>query len=263
MSGVRTLTAEIGKLAALPAAWVAVAVATLGSLGVTVLNAAGVRDAVAAGDSAALGYTSAVEAAFSAVPLGTVGAVILGVVAMSSEYTPNGTEAGGGRQITTTLTTTPSRWRVLVAKALAVSALVLLVAAVTVPACLAVAHVLVGDVPDGGAPHDAVARTVGTAVYWALTALLALAVTVVTRSGLVPLVVLVVNSSTVSFSLLVGRLTPLARFLPDAAGISLFARDWEPPGGVALAPLAGGLVMAAWAVGALAVAGLVLTRRDA
>ena len=234
MSGVRTSRAEIGKLAALPAAWVAVAVATLGSLGITVLNAVGVRDAVAAGESATLGYTSAVEAAFSAVPLGTVGAVVLGVVAMSSEYTPNGAEAGGGRQITATLTATPSRWRVLVAKALAVSALVLVTAAVTVPACLVVARLLVGDVPDAGAPHDAVARSVGTAVYWVLTALLALAVTVVTRSGLVPLVVLVVNSSMVSLSLLLGRLTPLARFLPDAAGIPLFARDWEPPGGVAV-----------------------------
>lgn len=87
MTLAQTLAAEVRKVATLPAALAAFAVIALGSIGITMLNAFGVRADLESGRSDALGYTSPVEAVFSAVPLGTVGAVILGVVAISSEYT--------------------------------------------------------------------------------------------------------------------------------------------------------------------------------
>jgi hypothetical protein len=263
MSLRHALAAELRKTATLPAALVAVAVAALGSSGITLLNAFSVRSAVTSGRPGLVAYTSPVEAAFSAAPLGTVGAVILGVVAISSEYTANSSDAGGGRQISATLTAMPRRLTVLTAKAVSVVLLVAVTAAVTIPASLALAYGVIGHATTSPAdPGDIIARSLGVAVYWALTGLLAMAITVLTRSGIAPLIVLIVNSSLVSVSLLLTKLTSMARYLPDLAGIRLFSRDtiaFDDP----LGPLTGGLVMTAWTVGVLTIAAGVLTRRDA
>ena len=264
MTILRTVAAELRKTVTLPATSAALAVAALGSIAITALNAVGVRNALADGHPELVAYTSPVEAVFSAVPLGTVGAVILGVIVMSSEYTANSSDAGGGRQITATLTATPRPLAVLGAKAVAVVLLVAATAAVTVPASLALADAVIGDAaPAPDRLGDTIARSLGVGLYWALTALIALAITVLTRSGIVPLIVLIANSSLVSVSLLLTNLTPLARYLPDLAGIRLFERDEFIALDDALDPVTGALVMAAWAAGLLAVAAVVFNRRDA
>lgn len=104
-------------------------------------------------------------------------------------------------------------------------------------------------------------RAVGAVVYWVLTALIACAVTVFTRSGIIPLALLIVNSSLVSFSLLLTRVSPLARYLPDVAGAQMVNANY--PAQNMLGPLAGGLVMSAWTAGLLVVAAVVFARRDA
>ena len=255
------VAAEVRKTLTLPATLVALAVAVLGPVGITLLNALSVRSALRAGQPELTAYGTAAEAVLSAVPLGTVGAVVLGVVAVGSEYTTNSTGAGGGRQITATLTATPNRIAVLAAKATAVVLLVAAAAGVAIPASLALAGGILGA-DAAPAPADAPSRLVGAGVYWALTALIALAVTVFTRSGVIPVIVLVVNSALVSVSYLLSHLTPLARYLPDLAGASLFAGDLLAFDD-ALAPLPGGLVMAGWAAGLLILAGVVFVRRDA
>jgi hypothetical protein len=259
---VNTVAAELRKTVTLPATSVAAAVTVLGCLGISALNAVHVRDALASGRPDLVGYVSPVDAAFSAAPLGTVGAVVLGVVVISSEYAVNSPDAGGGRQIGATLTATPRRLLLLAAKALVVVALVAALAAVALPVSLAVAHAVIGEpvaaVFSGGLP----ARSAGVALYWALTALMAMAVTVVTRSGIVPLVVLITNSSLVSFSLLLSMLTPLAFWLPDAAGFRLLAGDLSFSAGRSLEPVPGALVMAAWTAALLVTAAVVLNRRD-
>jgi ABC-2 type transport system permease protein len=258
------LAAELRKALTLPATHVALAVGVLGPIPIAVLNAFSVRHALASGRAELVGYTSAADALFSAVPLGTVSAVILGVLAISSEYAANRSDAGSGRQITTTLASTPRRLRLLAAKALTVVVLLAAVAAVTLPAGLAVATAIVGDADEAPTGLDALlARSFGAWLYWTLTALMALAITVLTRSGVIPLIVLIVNSSLVSLSLLLSRLTPLARYLPDIAGARLFASETSMAIGNALEPVTGGLVMAAWAVGLLAIAAATFTRRDA
>lgn len=262
MSRLRVVAAELRKTATLPAALAAVAVAGPVTLAITLLNAFAVRDAVQSGQPWVVGYTSPVEVAFSAAPLGTVGAVILGVVAISSEYTATSSDAGGGRPITATLTGTPQRLAVLTAKAAAVVVLVAALAAVTLPTSLWLAYLVVGGAPAPDGLDELVARSAGAALYWVLMGLIAMAVTVLTRSGILPLVVLITNSSLVSVSLLLIPLTPLARYLPDLAGIRLFAGDWiavDDP----LDPVTGGLVMAGWAGGLLAVSAIVFHRRDA
>lgn len=252
--------AELRKVVTLPGAAVAAALAVLGCAGTSVLNSFHVRDRLAAGRTDLLGYTSPVDAAFSAAPLGTVAAVVIGVVAISSEYTVNSPDAGGGRQIGTTLTAAPRRLALLGAKALVVVLLVVAAAAVALPLSLSLAHAVVG----GPVVVDGVwARAVGASVYWALTALMAMAVTVLTRSGIVPLIVFIANSSVVSISLLLSMVTPLAYWLPDSAGIALFSGDLHVAADRILDPVTGGLVMAAWAVALLVVAAVVLIRRDA
>jgi ABC-type transport system involved in multi-copper enzyme maturation permease subunit len=207
-------------------------------------------------------FTSVFEAAYAAVPLGTVGAVVFGVVVMSSEYTANSADAGSGRQITATLAASPHRVGLLVAKALTVVLLVAVTAAASIPACVGVAHLIIGDsATEVIGVGDALVRSLGATLYWTLTGLIAFAITVLTRSGIIPLVVLIANSSLVSVSLLLTNLTPLAYWLPDLAGRKLFIGMPTVAGGPGVET--GAWVMAAWTLGLLAIAGAVFSRRDA
>ena len=263
MTLLRALAAELRKAVSLPATWAGIAVALLGSLGITLHNSFTARNAIAAGRAdELLASTSPFETGYAAAPLGAVGAVIIGVILISSEYTANSPDAGGGRQLTTTLATIPQRLVVLAAKAVTVVLLVAVTALVTLPACLALAHALIGDTGhETVTTQDALLRWLGAALYWTLTGLLALAITVLTRSGIIPLIVLIVNSSLVSVSLLLTNITPLAHWLPDMAGRRLFGGIGTVDGGLEALP--GALVMGAWAVALLAVASIVFSRRDA
>lgn len=245
MSALDAVAAELRKAATLPSMLAALAVAVLGPVALAALNAT-------SADSPA---DSPAEAALSAAPFLTVGAIVLGVVAAGSEY-------GGGRQIATTLAAMPRRVTMLAAKAAAVGLLVALAAAVALPAALLVAR-LVAGADAGPAPNDVLGRAAGAGVYAILTALLTLAITVLTRSGVVPLIVLIANGSVVSVSFLLYKVTSLARYLPDLAGMRMVAGDQLTSIEDALGPLTGGLVMAGWAAALLAVAAAVLVRRDA
>lgn len=262
MSFWNTLVAELRKTVTLPSSWAAAAVTLLGSAGITALTAASTRAALDSGARGSATSASVFEAAYSAVPLGTVGAVVLGVVAMSSEYTANSADAGSGRQITATLAASPHRVGLLGAKALTVVLLVAVTAATTIPASVGVAHLVIGDsATEVIGVGDALVRSLGATLYWTLTGLIAFAITVFTRSGIIPLVVLIANSSLVSFSLLLTNLTPLAYWLPDLAGRKLFVGMPTVEGGPGVET--GALVMAAWTFGLLAIAGAVFSRRDA
>jgi ABC-type transport system involved in multi-copper enzyme maturation permease subunit len=257
------VSAELRKTVALPAAGVAAVITVLGSVGLTLLNSVGVREAIRSGHPQGVAYTSPVEAVFSAVPIGTVGAVILGVIAISSEYTPESADAGGGRPITATLTATPRRTAVLVAKALTVALLTLTAAAATIPACLGAADLILDGVSTPHSrPADTVGRSIGVALYWVFTALLALAITGLARSGVIPLILFITNTSVVSVSVLLLHLTALARYLPDLAGIGMFERDQQTLHGL-LGALPGGLVMTAWVIVALTISAVALSARDA
>ncbi len=262
MTLMRALVAELRKAATLPGVWAGAGVAALGSVALTVLNASIARAAIDAGEPQRVADTSPFETAFSAMPLGTVGAVVIGVVIVSSEYARGRAEAGGARQITTTLAAIPGRTTVLVAKAVTLVLAVAAVVAVTLPASVGVALLLIGgDGSETVTLGDAVARGLGGTLYWTLMGLLALAIAMLTRGGIIPLVVLIANSSVVSISILLTNLTPLAHWLPDLAGRRLFDGPYMMEGGLDALP--GGLVMAGWALLMLGIAGVVFARRDA
>jgi ABC-2 type transport system permease protein len=257
-----TLRAELGKAVTLPATLVAVVVGLFGTAAVTALNSLTVHHALTTGRPDLVASTAPLDIAFAAMPLGTVAAVIIGVTTISSEYTANRADAGGGRQISTTLAAVPHRMRLLTAKVLTVVLLVVAMAVVAIPVTVGLAHAVIGPAGSDTVPlGEAFARGLGGTLYWTLTALLALAITVLTRSGLVPLIVLIVNSSLVSVSLLLLRLTPWANWLPDLAGRRLFGGLSTVEGGPSATP--GAVVMAGWSLGLLVIAGAVFARRDA
>ena len=226
-----TLKTELLKLAGLPSAWGAVLFGLTGPPLVALLNS---RNPAAGG----------VGQGFMEMAFGALSAIILGVVTVGSEYRTG--------QLATSLTCVPSRLRFLVSKG---GALVLVVAP------LAVVTAVLTLTVSGSLNSAAVPRIGGGVVYWVLYSLLAFSITLLTRSGIVPLVVLMLNSSVVSVSYLLSRVFSAANYLPDLAGAHLVVRDMATSG--SLDPLTGGLVMAGWVVALLAIATVVFHRRDA
>ncbi|MGW0063457.1 ABC transporter permease [Streptosporangium sandarakinum] len=252
----RALRAELLKLSGIPSAWVAVVIGLVVPFAVAALNAGARSAGRAAGGSDPAG----VDAGFQELAFGVIGVVVLGVVAASSEYFAEGGDSAGGRQITASLTAVPSRVRFLAAKAGALILAAAVLAALSTAATLTVSRVVPGELTAPLTSADA-PRVLGVVAYWVLTALLAHGLTLLTRGGVVPLVVLILNTSVVSVTYLLTRVTPLANYLPDLAGARMFIRTFRSS--VEIPPLAGGAVMAAWTLALLGVAAAVFLRRDA
>lgn len=98
---------------------------------------------------------------------------------------------------------------------------------------------------------------VGVAVNYVLIGLIAASLTILARSFLLTLVVLVPLVLGLTLSLL-GAL-PFLKYLPDLAGIQLLTGY---PGVGLLDPIPGGLVMGAWAVGLCTAAWIAFRVRD-
>jgi hypothetical protein len=242
---VKLIHAELLKLATLPSAWIAAALAVILPAGVAVLNAGGQASRGA-------------DAGFQDLAAGVIGAIVIGVVAVSSEYLVEGAESGGGRQLTTSLTAAASRPRFLLAKAAAVAMTVALLALVSSAITLTTTSLANDTVSIGAAELP---RVVGVTAYWILTALLAYGITLVTRSGIIPLTFFIVNMSVVSVSFLLTKVTRWANYLPDLAGMRMFLRDLR--GTAEIAPVTGGLVMGLWVVVVAGIGVTVFSRRDA
>ncbi|GAB3838611.1 hypothetical protein ACFPIJ_35930 [Dactylosporangium cerinum] len=242
--------AELRKLLGLPTAWIGLVLGTLLAPVIVLLNAPYVRGAIADGtiaDPSDLGLQD--------LGIGLIGPMVLGVVVISSEYTSTGPDAPRARQLTTTLTAMPGRLRLLAAKSVALVLVAAAQAAVTAAATLTLTHVLHPHVP---AP--APARVAAAVLYWTLIALLSFAITLITRNGIVPLTFLIINSTVVSVSYLLTKVTDLAAYLPDIVGPQMFLTTADFP--VRIAPLTAGLVMTAWIAALLAIGAVLFHRRD-
>jgi hypothetical protein len=249
---VRLVRAELRKLLGLPTAWVGLVLGTLTTPMIVVLNAPYTRRAIAAGT-----ITDTSDLGLRDLGIGLIGPMILGVVVVSSEYTSTGEDAPGARQLTATLTAIPDRLRLLAAKTTALTLVVAAQAAVAAAATLTLTQLLYGE----HVPAPAPARVAAAILYWMLTALLAYAIALITRNGIVPLTLLIINSTVVSVSYLLTKVTDLAAYLPDIVGAQMFIRSADFP--VAIAPFTAGLVMTAWIAALLAVGAVLFHRRDA
>jgi hypothetical protein len=249
---VNLVRAELRKLLGLPTAWVGLALGTLVAPVVVLLNAPYTRRAITAGT-----LTDTSDLGLRDLAIGLIGPMVLGVVMVSSEYTSTGEDANGARQLTATLTAVPDRMRLLAAKTTALVLVVAAQAAATAAATLTLTQVLHGEHVRVPVP----ARVAAAILYWVLTALLAYAITLIVRNGIVPLTLLILNSTVVSVSYLLTKVTDLAAYLPDIAGAHMFIRSPAFP--VEIAPVTAGLVMTAWVVALLAVGAVLFHRRDA
>jgi ABC-2 type transport system permease protein len=230
----RLVRAELLKLLGLPSAWAALALCLIVGPAIGYLNR----------------HLPSPDAGYQELVFGVVGAIVLGVVAVSGEYRAESAEDAATRQIVTSLTAVPSRPRLLAAKAGALILTMVVTAAVTATMTLIVRNAPI-----------AVPRLLGVVVYFVLTALLAFGVTLITRSGIVPLTVLIVNATVVSVSFLISRVLPAANYLPDLAGARMFIRHGEF--NLPIGPLTGGVVMACWTVAVVGAGATVFCRRDA
>lgn len=224
------MSTELRKLAGLPSVWVAVGLSWALPPVLAYLN----MRAPGTGT----------DAGFLELTVGVIGPLVMGAVTAGSEYR--------GRQITTSLTCVPNRSRFLAGQAAALASAVAVVALLSAVATLAVV---------GGLSAAAVPRIVGLAVYWVLNALIAYGVVLIVRSGVVPLTIMIVNSSAVSVTYLLTMVTPWATLLPDLAGAHLYIEETNAP--MHLTPVTGGLVMAGWTAAVLGAAAYVFQRRDA
>lgn len=261
MQFLRAVRSETLKAITLPGAWAGVLVGIFGYLTVCGLNAMTVRSAVESGDALLLADTSTWEVIIAGFPLTTVGAVIIAVMIVGSEYTMGTSESDKGRQITATLTATSRRAQVVASKAIVVTMLVVVMVATAVSAGIWMARALsaagaIETISDG----QGLLRCAGGLLYSVLMGLIAVGITFLTRSVLVPLTLLIVNSSLVSVSYLLTRVTAAAKWLPDMAGRALFGDSVVAS--ESLPVVMGSVVMAAWAVLLLAVGGWVFSRRD-
>lgn len=235
----RAYRGELSKLGSLPSIWAAGVVGVSVPAVVAFLNATG-------------GARRSADTGFQELAFGVVGAIVLGVVAASSEYV---TERGaGGRQITTSLAVVPSRTRFLAAKVAAVVTSVTALGVVATVITMACAQASLFTTAN-------LTRALGVVLYWVCTALLAFGITLLTRNGIIPLAVLILNTSVVTITFLLTKITALAVYFPDMAGIRMFIREVDLP--VQLSPVVGGLVMATWVMTLLFSGFLVFRRRDA
>jgi len=148
---------------------------------------------------------------------------------------------------------------VLGAKLIVTAALAALVGLIATAAAVLLAHAALGE--HGLAPQEFTTgmawNLLGVVTNYALMAVLAAAITVLARTLVVTLIVLVPLVLGLTISLL-GAL-PALRYLPDLAGLQLLTRY---PGVGLLEPEVGVLVMAGWAVVLVAAAALAFVRRD-
>ncbi|MFF2654963.1 hypothetical protein [Streptomyces sp. NPDC058045] len=236
----RLLVSEVRKLVTLPAVW--------GSLAAGVLVAGGAAWLFSATYRAdPTGGRDLLDVALGAIDYVQAGFLVLGVLAISSEY-PG--------PIRVTLTTTPRRIPVHLAKATALAMCALPVALVAVATVFAVSRALLGGEVDVPALGTTLGQLASATAYLVIVALLAFAVATGLRRT-VPAV-----SAALGYFFVLG---PLIRrytgldWTPDTAGIALWHPGSAPPG---LEGPAGWAVLTAWTLGLLAIATTAFTLRD-
>jgi len=251
----KALAAELSKLLSLPSIWLAIAVGILVAPVIAVITSfqklSDITNSVQTAVESSIG--------FGELGFGVMGVIIVGVIAISSEYFTESEESGGGCQITTSLTANPSRIRFLLSKATAVATVSAILAIIAIALTrVAVQIILAEHAPALGIPD--ISRFIGVVCYWVLTALMALGMTILTRHAALPLAVMLLNTSVVSVTYLLTRVTPWANYLPDMAGIRMFHEIEDA--GSPLTPLGGGAVMAAWVAVLLILGTIAFCRRD-
>lgn len=243
---------ETTKLITSKSSWVIAAVAILASWPMALSNAG--ATALPA-DDPRLFSSEPVPVEFQGFEMAGFGYVL--VVALAALWA--GSEYGGDKQIRTTLTATPQRGLVFLTKTVLLAVTVGVIGFVTMAGTIVITHAA----SDSGLNPWLLSPTIwanigGVTQAWIMTSLIAFAVGSLARSAIIPLVV--ITPLVIGIGDFLAGFWEGAKFLPVAAGASLYS---DPAAGIYLAPVAGGVVQALWALALLLTAGFVFTRRDA
>ncbi|WP_448235468.1 hypothetical protein [Microbacterium paulum] len=188
---------------------------------------------------------------FEMAGFGYVFIIVIGALWAASEFGP-------GRQIRTTLATTPARSRVFWVKAAVLSAVLALVSFLTMGGAIVLTHAASDDGLNPWLLSPAIwAHVGGLTLAWTLTGLIAFALGILARTAILPLILLLPLVIGIG-DFLVG-LWRGAAFLPIVAGAATYS---DPSAGIYLAPVVGGIVQGLWAAALLAVASIMFLRRD-
>ncbi|WP_341716192.1 hypothetical protein QQG74_19490 [Micromonospora sp. FIMYZ51] len=231
----QAVTAELVKLGGLPA----VVAAVLGTVGAAIVMTAALA-------GAQVGAERATAIVLQAVPYLQAGTILLGVLAVGTEYT--------GDQIRTSLACVPDRWVMLSGKTLAYLAWASSTAIAAVLAGWLTAHVVLAarGVPATGTSWP----VVGAIAYLVLIGLLAQFLAVLTR-GLLPALIGMLCLVLILTPLLRG-VTRHARYLPGAGELL-----YRPGSDDVLTPATGLLVLLGWILAVGTVAVVAFLHRDA
>ncbi|MFC5187658.1 ABC transporter permease [Actinomadura harenae] len=239
---------ELVKLRSVPGPLVSLALVPVISVGVGALNGWSGRQALTSHSSLLRPDFTAQQSGFDGVQYGMLALIVFGVLAVS------------GDPLGPALLAVPRRGAFMAAKMIAITVAALPVVVVSVVASDLATQMTLG--PYGKSLGESgVPRALGGAVlYLMLMCVLAAGFTMMTRTPLVPLAVLLPLVTVGSQLLTVaaaGRRA--AELLPDRAGARLLTVRPEHD---ALGPMLGGAVLVAWVVAAVAGGALVLRRRD-
>ncbi len=236
----RIIASELRKSAALPSTRVAGILSLVVPPAIAALNAGAIRAAIESGQPGGLAEAPTIDAGFLELLIGSLGPVVIGVALYAAEFR-RADESDPRGQITTTLLVCPRRTQLFFAKGIAAAVIACALALVAVPATVLAARMTLG--PHASPDHALAARGLGAGLWWMLTAIAAFAIATTVRNGILPLMILTINGTAVSFSHLLSLITPLARFLPDLAGTQMFVTNDSP---LHLGPVAGGAIAVAW-----------------
>ncbi|MGN9761573.1 ABC transporter permease [Streptomyces sp. SD31] len=188
--------------------------------------------------------------ALSGVLPGQIAAISFGAMAVSSEY------HGGALRLS--LAAVPQRGRWFAAKVTAIAVPTLLVGLVTAFTALVAGRAGLGSAASGLTVAEQVRGVVGCGIYLMLMALFAAGLTVLLRSGVATLSILIPFILVVSF--VIGDAAgTIADFLPDKAGQIVIHQTYDGT----LGPWSGLTVTALWTAAALVAGAWSVRRRDA
>lgn len=260
----RELHAEWTKLRTLPSTGLLLLAVVLLTVGVSALSAAAVSTRLCG--SAAACHEDTVKLGLAGIGLGQAAVVILGALAISSEY--------GTGTIRATLAAMPRRGTLFAAKAVVVSGVVMAAGALGVLGSLCAARFILpgnGFTPAAGYPLLSLAdgptfrAAAGSVLYLGLVALLSLGAATALRDSAAAITL--VLGLLYAFPVIAQLVTDpdwharVQRFAPMTAGLAIQAtRDL---GRLPIAPWPGLGVLAVYAGAALLVGGALLRARDA
>ena len=242
----RTITAELTKLRTLPVALWAMAAALL------LPPALAVMMGLAQAGSRSLAAMNPEGQGFEVAGFGQPVVILLAAVIAGSEYR-NGLLRSSHLAV-------PHRVRLLAAKVIVIAATAFALAVASTTLAVLLRQAALGDdgVPPGEFTVGMWLNVLSVGVNWMLIALISAALTVLARSALLPVIVLVPLVLGLGVALL--PVLPWLKYAPDLAGLQLLSRY---PGIGLLDPIPGAVVMAAWAAALLLPAFIVFSRRDA